>query len=134
MDSSMDLIDEQFEALKARDRYSKAVLTRLSNGTAVVTISNFPLPSGWNRTSTTVYFVVPVGYPTARPDTFWTDGDLMLSSGAEPQASNRSNDSHGLPDKQQLRWYSWHPSAWNPNRDNLINYVGVIDRRLRDPR
>lgn len=131
----MDVIGEQFAALKERDRYAGATLTRLPNGTAVVTIPNFPLPpAGWNRTSTTVYFVVPVGYPTARPDTFWTDGDLTLASGAEPQATNRNNDTHGLPDKRNLRWYSWHPSAWNPNRDNLLNYVGVIDRRLRDPR
>jgi hypothetical protein len=130
----MGVIEEQFAALKGRDRYGGATLTRLPNGTAVVTIPEFPLPAGWNRKSTTVYFVVPVGYPTARPDTFWAETGLTLASGAEPQATNRNNDTHGLPDKRNLLWFSWHPSSWNPNRDTLINYVGVIDRRLRDVR
>lgn len=129
----MDAIEEQFEALKSRDRFSNASLTRLANGTAVVTIPDFPLPPGWNRSTTTVYFVVPVGYPTAQPDTFWADGDLTLASGGAPQSTNRNNDSHGL-ELRNLLWFSWHPGSWNPNRDNLINYVGMIDRRLRDPR
>jgi Prokaryotic E2 family E len=130
----MDIIQEQFDALKKWDRYSEAKLTRLSNGTAVVAIPNFQLAPGWNKRSTTVYFVVPVGYPTAKPDTFWADSDLHLASGAEPQASNRSNDSHGLPDKRNLLWFSWHAQTWNPNRDSLSTYAAVIDRRLREPR
>lgn len=130
----MDLVDEHFKILKSRDRFANASLTRLPNGTAVVTIPDFPLGRGWNCTATTVYFVVPVGYPTAKPDTFWVDGSVRLLSGSEPQASNRSNDTHGLPDKRGLLWFSWHAGPWNPNQDTLMTFVGVIDRRLRDPR
>ena len=127
----MDLIDQQFAALKDRARYAGATLKRLTNGTGVVTIPDFPLPQGWNKQRTTVYFVVPVGYPMARPDTFWTDLDLKLSSGG-PALNTGENNNHGLP--QQLRWFSWHPATWNPNRDTLITYVGMIAKRLQDAR
>jgi|SRR2546429_9803384 len=127
----MGLVEEQFDALAARPRFADAKLTPSQNGTYLVTIPHFSLPPGWNKAETTVYFQIPVGYPTARPDTFWTDFDLGLASNAKPMNTGENNN-HGL--NVPLLWFSWHPSTWNPNRDTLITYVGLIRKRLEDPR
>ncbi len=126
----MSLVHEHFQALKERPRYSGATLQEVSNGTFVVTIPDFPLPPGWNRERTTVYFIVPVGYPQARPDSFWTEPGLALTSGATPQnATPGGNLLPGLP--PGVLWFSWHPSSWSPNRDSLASYAGLIAGRFQ---
>ncbi|MHB8217088.1 MAG: E2/UBC family protein [Candidatus Sulfotelmatobacter sp.] len=129
----MAILDEHFAQLEsiAGRRFSEATRTEGSNGTWVVKLCDFVLPPGWNRTHTNVYFLVPAGYPVARPDTFWTDRGLQLASGGPP-ASTGSNQPPGVP--PDLLWFSWHPAAWNPNRDNLVNYVVMIRRRFEEKR
>jgi len=131
----MPALDDHFAALQSagarRQYFANATLTPVSNGTAVIQLSNFVLPSGWNRTHTTVYFLAPIGYPVARPDTFWTDPDLCLASGGVP-VSTGTQQQPGLP--PNLRWFSWHPATWNPNRDSLVTYVEMIRRRFEDRR
>src|SRR5690348_18078468 len=58
----------QFEIL--RQQYPGSRLERLSDGTLLVSVPEVRLPSGWNQDSTTILFLVPVGYPAARPDCF----------------------------------------------------------------
>ncbi len=129
----MGLVEEHFESLKTRDRFHEATLIAVPNGTYVVRIPRFPLPQGWNRSETTLYFVIPVGYPVAKPDTFWTEPGLALASGAQPQAANPGgNHLEGLP--SGLLWFSWHAGTWNPNRDNLHSYVGLIGKRFQELR
>jgi len=127
----MGLVEQQFESLRANEKFGAATLSSNSDGSYVVSIPNFPLPSGWNRSHTTIYFIVPVGYPMARPDCFWTDPGLLLSSGATPQNIG-SNHAPGLPNG--LQWFSWHPQSWSPNADNLRSYLGVIHNRFQELR
>ena len=47
-------------------------------------IERFPLPSGWNLSTTRLLLLLPAGYPTTPPDNFYTDPDLRLATGAEP--------------------------------------------------
>ena len=124
-------MEDHFASLKLIQRYRLATLTPVPNGTFVVEIPAFPLPDGWNARSTTVYFIVPVGYPVAKPDTFWTSPDLRLAGGGMPNGTNQQNPPGIPPD---LLWFSWHPSVWNPNRDSLINYAEVIAQRFREAR
>lgn len=123
----MSLVEQQFAALKADARCTEATLQRNPDGSYVVAIPNFQLPPGWSRRYTTVYFVVPLGYPVARPDAFWTDPDLMLSTGAPPQSTG-TQGAPGIP--SNLKWFSWHPQDWRPNSDTLQSYVGVIRKRF----
>lgn len=127
----MDPIQEHFEELRSREDLKQATLTRQPTGAALVTIPNYRLPSGWSSPTTTVYFLIPVGYPVAKPDTFWTE-PLRLSNGGPPQSTG-TNDGHGLG-RSDLTWFSWHTSVWNPNRDSLLTYVRAIDQRLQNPR
>lgn len=112
-------------------RFSKVEQTPISNGTTLIKLYDFVLPDGWTPATTNVYFLVPVGYPVARPDTFWTDPGLKLASGGPP-VSTGQNQPPGIP--PNLLWFSWHPAAWNPNRDSLVNYVSMIRRRFEEKR
>lgn len=127
----MGIVEDHFALLKARQRFGGATLTDVPNGTYVVKIPDFRLPEGWSANTTTVYFIVPVGYPVAKPDTFWTDGSLRLRGGGVPMSTGGQH-LPGLP--PDLQWFSWHPSSWNPNRDNLLSYVAMIANRFREPR
>jgi hypothetical protein len=97
------------------------------DGSYIVTVPNIGLPAGWNKDSVTVTFVAPVGYPSAKPDCFWTDADLRLANGTSPK--NTGNQISPSGNEPKL-WFSWHTTAWDPNRDNLLSYVRVILDRL----
>lgn len=124
----MEIVDQHFERLKAN--YPDAELAQHSDGSAIVTVPEVDLPYGWNKQRTTIRFVVPVGYPVARPDCFWADLDLRLKHGGMP-GNTGFNNIHNL---SQYLWFSYHPSIWNPNDDDFITYMNVIRRRLADAR
>jgi len=127
------LIIRQFE--KLQQRYPAASLEELASGAGLVTIANFPLPPGWSAESTTVWFLVPNGYPGPAPDCFWADHELRLASGGTPQASSAPIQ---IPDTNlQGLWFSWHvtdsASNWNPSRDDLSTYASIIAARFAQP-
>jgi hypothetical protein len=127
----MGPVDQQVELLKKQKYYSKAAVEHRADGSALVTISDFPVPPGWNKSSTTIVFVAPAGYPQARPDCFWADEDLRLANGGMP-ANSAINTGYGGPAPKL--WFSYHPSSWNANLDTLFNYVKLIRQRLIDAR
>jgi hypothetical protein len=126
----MTPLEEQFSALTAEN--ALATIEPLPEGGAVITLPDYPLPSGWSRPQTTITFVAPVGYPLAKPDCFWASPDLRLENGAMPQATNLQPVT-GRSGPPQL-WFSWHVGQWNPNRDTLLTYLRVIERRLGEVR
>ncbi len=125
----MTPLDTQFEILKSS--YPDAELTKLPSGAAEVRIPNVLLGNGWSKQQVTIRFLAPAGYPISQPDCFWTDQDLRLSNTAMPQVSNFT----AMPEVNvPLLWFSWHVGKWNPNRDNLLSFVKVIEARLKDAR
>lgn len=123
----------QFEALKRR--YPGAELRELPSGAALVTLPDFAIPAGWSATSTSVRFLVPVGYPGPAPDCFWASPNLRLANQQMPHASQVHPQ---VPETTEPGlWFSWHvtgPQAnWNPNRDTLETYVAIIAERFRRP-
>jgi len=122
------LFEEQLG--KLRNLYPEATAELRPDGSRLIRIPKYPLPKpGWNADSTTIYFVVLASYPMARPDCFWTEPNLRLASGGPPQNTSVNNSAGTI---EQLLWFSWHPSTWNPNTDDLLTYVRVIDRRLQE--
>ena len=101
------------------------------DGSTVITIEGVDLPPGWSRERVAVRIVVPVGYPAARPDSFWTDADLRTQNGAAPMNTNVQQP---WPGEGPYLWFSWHPAEWNPHKDSLVSYLGVVMSRLNDPR
>jgi len=123
----MTPLQQQFDALRAE--FPSATIEPLPSGAALISIPEFQLPPGWSQPRTTVRFLAPVGYPLAKPDSFWASPQLRLQNGAMPQAANQSPvpEVNGAP---QLM-FSWHLGKWNPNRDCLLTYLRVIEQRLR---
>jgi len=124
----MGPVDAHLERLK--QRLPAAGWTDTQGQGLLVTLPQFPLPPGWNRAATDVYFLAPSGYPLARPDSFWTDGDLRLASRPEALPQNTQFNPAGVPQMASKLWFSWHLEAWDPNRDDLISWVASIRTRL----
>ena len=126
----MTPFEQQFEILKA-DQPS-AERERLPDGSYLITVPGFKLPTGWSKESVTLKFIAPVGYPFAPADCFWTDPDLRVAgSTAIPQNTGATP----LPHKGGAHlWFSWHVAKWNPNVDSLLTYLHVIEQRFSTAR
>lgn len=94
-----------------------------------VVVRDVPLPEGrWSQESTDVMLMTTVLYPQSAMDMFWTDPDLRLGSGGEPQAS--SLEVHF--GRTWLR-FSWHRNVdWRPGRDDLLSHFEFALARLTD--
>lgn len=110
-------------------RFPSAQITDRADGSALVCLPDAPLPSGWSKSVTTVWFVVPVGYPAAQPDCFWVDEDVRLAGDALPVNSGAQPIGGTGP---VGLWFSWHLPAWQPSRDGLGTFVRFIEARFRD--
>jgi len=122
-----ELIARQFATLQAS--YPSSAIVEKGDGSYHLILKEIPLPEGWTKQSVEIRFIIPVGYPMARPDCFWTDLDLRLANSAMPV---NANPSPMPPDNVTYLWFSWHLQTWNPNSDSLVTYVNVIRRRLQE--
>ena len=123
------MLETQLSALK--ERYGDVEAVKLPSGTTLVTVPNVPLPSGWNKASTEVKFLVPPAYPYAPLDCFWTDADLRLADNRLPTNTQAGNP---IPEVGAgWLWFSWHlaPGCWNPNRDTLSSWMNSVGDRFR---
>ncbi len=125
----MTIIEQQTQELS--QKFTEATCIKAPDGSHLVTIPNVSLPEGWNSKTTTVRFIAPVGFPASRPDCFWTDPNLRLTGGRNPQSTGPNPMPHG---PQPLLWFSWHVQKWSPNSDSLLTYFRVIENRLHDIR
>lgn len=129
----MTPLEQQLDALRSVSACQGASATRLPSGAHLIEIPNVKLPNGWSHREGTILFVVPPGYPAARPDCFWVEPvGLRLANGGTPQGTN---DSNPIPEVgQRGTWFSWHLQQWNPNHSSLVTYFNVIMQRLDPPR
>jgi hypothetical protein len=98
---------------------------REDGGVINLVFKDFPIPHGYNCSVADLLVRIPLSYPDAGPDMFWTNPQLTLANGTAPQAANQVESYMG----QQWRRFSWH-IIWKPNTDNLQNYVHFVRRRL----
>lgn len=123
----MDLIEGQFDRL--RRQFSDARLHPIDRGQQLVHLPAVPLTPGWTKAATDIWFVVPAGYPVARPDCFWAEHELRLTGMRMPQGT-ALNTIAGDPSRAMHLWFSWHVPEWSPNRDSLLSYARAIQNRL----
>jgi hypothetical protein len=99
----------------------------LENGTVRVSVPGVELPKGWSSPATTVRFVLPVGYPNAQPDCFWTDAGLQLEGGRTPQNTGKQQ----IPGTSEtLLWFSWHAQSWSANQHSALTWLRIIKKRF----
>lgn len=109
---------------------SAAIRSRrdLADGTSVIS-ATVDLPAGWDREQVTIEFIVPIAFPSAQPDCFYTDSELRLVGGGQPV-----NTDFQLLDGERRLWFSWHLASWTPSSDTIETYLRFVERRLHDPR
>lgn len=95
-------------------------------GMVRVVVPGFRLPSGWSADEATVQFILPIGYPVARPDCFWTKEILRLEDGRTPIGTG-TNQMPGT--SEPLLWFSWHVDEWDSKAD-LLKWLKVIGHRF----
>ena len=122
----------QRQFARVEERYPGSTIEILPSGAALVTVLDYPLPPGWSAATTTVRFLVPVGYPGPNPDCFWATSGLRLEGGGMPQ---NATDPNAIPETPfQELWFSWHienpGQNWHPARDNLMTYLSMVGRRF----
>ena len=107
----------------------------LDAANSVLVVPDLPLIDGWNKSSTTVRFVVPEGYPFVCPRHFYADGDLMLAGNGCPQVSRLTGPRYwaNCPGCGAAVFchFLWTPWMWSINHDTLLTYINVIKCRLR---
>jgi hypothetical protein len=87
----------------------------------------FPLGPGYRPSASDLLVKVPLSYPDAGPDMFWTDPAVMLATGAIPQNA-QAKETHI---QREWRRFSWHHRRWNSVTDNLVSYLEFVRSRLR---
>lgn len=120
--------DGQIEQLQ--EQFPHATEQKLPDGSAVVMIPSFPLASGWSQTATATCFIVPVGYPIAKPDCFYADRSLRLASGALPR--NAREQPVPQLDGETWLWFSWHLVTWHVTRDSYLTFARVMEKRFAE--
>ncbi|MDB6055487.1 MAG: hypothetical protein JWN25_3010 [Verrucomicrobiales bacterium] len=125
------LLEAQLSELRAD--HEGVVCTAVGDGSFVVKVAKVDVPVGWTANQIDVWFVVPVQYPSARPDCFWTEASLLLTGELIPQNTG-GNVLPGSLSTPPLRWYSWHVTQWSALGDTLTTYLQVIRRRFADPK
>jgi hypothetical protein len=97
-----------------------------SEGMVCIVIHNYQLARSFNKVMTDLLIMLPLSYPSGKPDMFWIDSDVLLSGGAIPQSADQI-ETHL---NRQWRRFSWHLATWNPSTDNLITYIEFVNARL----
>lgn len=114
----MPLPPKLYKEIQALDSQPEVV----SDGHLISLIfRNYPIPPGYSQATTDLLVRVPLSYPDAGPDMFWTDPDLRLMDGRSPQYGDLIETHLG----KLWRRFSWH-SIWRPNFDNLDCYLYFI--------
>lgn len=93
---------------------------------ASLILEQYELPRGWSKSRTRLLLRLPVSFPNGKPDMFWTDDDLTLANGAEPDRARVFENICG----HRWRRFSWHPTTWTPGKDDIHTFLEFVDRRL----
>lgn len=95
------------------------------DGWLFLVLEGYPLPPGYNHERSNLLIKVPPAYPLAQLDMFWMEPNLRLKD-------NRLPANTSLEVWLGATWlrFSWHPTAWRPGRDNLLTFLGFIERRI----
>jgi len=100
-----------------------------------VLFKEFPLPSGWNRSTTPLLVLIPSGYPMVPPDNFYVQTGLRLASGAMPSNFSEGQNQLGQQWAQfsfHVQKEEWRPTAGILEGDNLLTFMLGVERRLKE--
>jgi len=95
-------------------------------GFAHLIFRDFQTSAHFNSPSTTLLIRVPLSYPDAGLDMFWTDPALLHADGSVPTGAENMEPFVGRP----WRRFSWHHNGWNATHNNLLTHLAFVRRRF----
>lgn len=114
------------EAVAQLDQDGLRVSLHADGDYAVLILDEYSVPAGWSKSRIRLLLKLPLSFPNGNPDMFWTDQDLRLADGREPEQAQLIEAIL----ERSWRRFSWHPSTWVPGRDDIRTYLAFVDRRL----
>jgi hypothetical protein len=121
------VLDRDRQALEAKGLRARE---SSESGFLCVIIEGYPLPPGYDRTSTDLLIRLPAGYPDAAPDMFWCDPPIKLTAtGAFPVAADQMEPYVGRVWQRFSRHLA--ADAWKAGTDDLASYLSLVSRALR---
>lgn len=97
-------------------------------GSLYVIIGDYILPPPYSPQSVELLIKLPPGYPSAKPDMFWTSPDVKLPGGSWPKSCEHHEDHFG---RDWQRWSRHFPDGrWRPGTDSLRTYMAAIRAEL----
>jgi hypothetical protein len=89
-----------------------------------VYIRGFELPAAYLPRLTDLLIRLPMGYPQANPDMFWTKPDVLLARGGYPNRADYHDPTAG-------GWQRWsRHGAWRPGVDNFRTKLAAVRHEL----
>jgi len=119
-----------------KDKFPAATAYRIGDEVHVF-FPAFPFPAAYNPRTADLLVRLPAAYPDSRTDMFWTRQDVMLASGAWPQAAQHHEipgTGKGVERYESKTWQRWsrhtEDATWRKGTDGLRTFVRSIQREL----
>lgn len=103
--------------------------TEDSRGKRWLILHDYPVPSGYSISKTTLALLIPPTYPKAEIDMFYVNPPLKLSSGADIPATQSTENIRGKPFQRWSR-HRGRSSRWNPQADNVITHLALVESSI----
>lgn len=98
------------------------------NGWIHIIIHDYALPEGYCPNICDLLIRIPVGYPNANPDMFWTSPEIRLRQGGVPTRADVQETYDGRA------WQRWSrhlpPGTWRPGVDTLQSFLTTVRQEL----
>lgn len=128
-----DSVQGNFEVLpNDRDYLShafKKFRTTIENGRRWLIVEDYQLPDGYNHNTVALAVEIPIGYPQAQLDMFYTYPAVQLLTGQQP---DRTEHRETIEGKNYQRWsrHRGQTSMWNPAVDSIITHFALIEEAI----
>ena len=123
VDNNGGLIPESDRDFLVEKEYTFQLIPE--QGSVHLILQNIPFSEKFNPRFADILIMIPVGYPTAPLDMFWTFPEITLANGAAPETTEMRQEFHG---KNWQRW-SRH-GAWRPGVDNLRTFIKAMRKEI----
>lgn len=122
-------IDERF--LNALDLFWETIVDQTvpNKNRRWLLIHNYPVPAGFTVEQTLLALEIPLTYPGAQIDMFYTNPPLQLKTGRAIDRTQVSATILGIP----FNGWSRHrgtQSQWNPASDNVSTHLALVEAAM----
>ncbi len=119
------LPDNDLEYLRSKDLDFEA---QLEGNMISLVINGFVLPAGYQPDEADLLLWLPVQFPQAPPDMFWTDPIVGYANGGVPPQTQVHEMYMGRSWQRWSRHFG--QSHWRPGTDDLRSYLRLIRSTL----